>query len=154
MATDTPFSFPPLKIEVDDEEDISFVEETDEVDLCFVCCSRVQANRPPQVSQNNQPLLSKNLRAVFLLRNLMQVPSSQLEENLKKCGNPESWISLCYHCSQLTNEALELHQKIVKIRQLILKKTRSSSKRSNWRKREVWTRTRSLIINRKKISII
>lgn len=137
-----------IKVEVDDEEGTVGVEEEDDLDLCFVCCSRVQVSRA-RVNCKNK-LLNNNLRAVFLLRNLMQVPRCQLEENLKKCGNPENWVRLCEQCTQLTSEAMELHQKIVKIRQLILEKTKSSSKREDWRRREVWTRTRSLVINRKK----
>ncbi len=104
--------------------------------LCFLCGSSTTSkinnttNKPDSTS-----FLSNNLDIFFLLRNLLQVPPTQLENRLKECGSsPENWLSLCDKCTKLTSNARKLHHDIRKIkRQLgsiqcqVLEKIRQSN---------------------------
>ncbi len=141
----------------------------DEVDLCIVCCSpAAQVNS----LQNSEHLLSANLSVVFLVSKVLQVPSGQLEENLRECGNPMNWIRLCEQCSRLARQAEQLHSQIVRtkqqlrcVEQSILERAKtgslSSSKSSSmsidersegkwkWKRKEIWRKTRAAISSSK-----
>ncbi len=80
-------------------------------DFCLVCFSKVDRSKLPK--QNS--LLSSSLNVIFLLRNLLQVPSEILIGNFKKCGSPAYWISLCEKCSELSSQAMEHHLQILKL---------------------------------------
>ncbi len=137
-------------------------------ELCVVCCSKVQLNQ--SVDKNKDQLLSTNLRVIFLLRNLLQVPDSQLEENLRDCGDPVDWVRLCEQCSQLTRQAEKLHWTILKtneqlrsVQQLIVEKSKVQSPsvsqsadkkqrngQGHWKREKIWRRTRAFLSTRKK----
>ncbi len=83
---------------------------------CFLCCSEADISTNENKLGNDLSVLESNLNAIFILRNLLQVPSSQLESYLIEDGrNPEKWITLCAQCTQLTRRAKELDQNIKRI---------------------------------------
>lgn len=51
--------------------------------------------------------LGDNLKVIFLLKNLFEVPNSKLEYYLENFGNPASWARLCVKCQKLIEEARE-----------------------------------------------
>lgn len=141
--------------------------ENDQFKLCLICCSNVDTNKNHESSKTE--LISKNVQVIFLLRNLLQVPSFQLERNLKEYGNPETWICLCEQCTRLITQALDLHFQVIKItkklkslKKLIVTKTRSSSasatlthnnsSRLYSKGKEIWKSTRKFVFNCKLFS--
>lgn len=92
-----------------------------EVGVCVICCSKVYIkNRSFYDSvkdQTDDDFLCTNLYVIFVLQKLLQVPNFNLKCNLLELGNPESWISVCSHCSKLTKRAWKLHQKVVQFNQ-------------------------------------
>lgn len=94
---------------------------TQENFLCLFCWSEVTSPTENVYSSNSflntdSSLLSKNLEVIFILRNLLEVPSLHLENQLIDCSSdPCDWIKLCDQCTQLTRKARELDQKIKKI---------------------------------------
>lgn len=142
-----------------------------EVVWCVVCCSKVIVTPIKNeilfsgnsgISESDKRL-ERNLDVVFLLRNLMKVPSNHLERDLKEFGdNPEDWLSLCDKCTKFTRQARRLHQRIIEtekelkcIQKIIISQTRSSSKRSSvndnlhlhYPNHEIWSRTRCFVKN-------
>lgn len=155
---------------------------------CIVCCSKVKVKQTSEMMTSCDPgpamktcdkdnslhqpvvVLERNLDVVFLLRNIMKVPGNQLEEDLMEFeGNPEDWLSLCGKCTQLIRQGRRLYCELVKIdkelkliQELIVDKTRRSSKKSpssttlNFDKNpvdklyrektdEIWRRTRAFV---------
>ncbi len=106
-----------IKVDPDDllpqpPEELGIVKCEEKLgDFCLVCFSKVDRSKVPK--QNS--LLSNNLNVIFILRNLLQVPSEILIDNFKKCGSPAYWISLCENCSQLTGQAMEHHLQILEL---------------------------------------
>ncbi len=49
--------------------------------------------------------LADNLKVVFLLKNLFEVPNEKLEYYLENFGNPSTWAKLCAKCQKLVEEA-------------------------------------------------
>ncbi len=77
---------------------------------CFLCCTSFSQK------ELHRTTVTYNLDVVFLLRNLLHVPSIHLESQLKESGhNPEDWISLCDQCTQLIKNARELDKELQKI---------------------------------------
>lgn len=57
--------------------------------------------------------LARDLRAIFTLKNLLQVPQEQLVSHLSKWGSPGSWISLCLRCNNAVGNALRIYEQIL-----------------------------------------
>lgn len=91
--------------------------------MCFVCGVVLKVNVETLNGRSKKKsagaaLLENNLDITFLLRKMLQVPCIQLECQLMESGdNPESWISLCDHCTKLIKNARELDEKIRGIRE-------------------------------------
>ncbi len=121
-------------------------------ELCLLCCSKL-ARKEKIEKVVSESLVEHNLFVIFLLKNVLQVPDSQLEENLKELGNPVDWIRLCEQCTQLAAHALNLHCQIVKLdrelweaQKLIVEKTKQSST-NLVAAQTVWGRTRQFVKN-------
>lgn len=88
--------------------------------FCFICCgaaiSKVdEKNNCWEKSDRSASRMEDNLEAIFILKNLLKVPSILLERQLRESGdNPEDWIRLCDQCTHLTGKARKLEREIKK----------------------------------------
>lgn len=84
---------------------------------CLICGRKQKefSTKGGDDDTDNISIISKQLTVIFILRNVLQVPTSQLQSYLENLGNPDDWITLCEQCTKLTNEACSLHFQILKI---------------------------------------
>ncbi|CAL8109920.1 unnamed protein product [Orchesella dallaii] len=62
--------------------------------------------------------LQKQLQQLFILRQLLDIPSSWCEEMLQRNGgdsNPESWFRICHNCMDTVKDAWKAYQKLLSI---------------------------------------
>lgn len=89
------------------------MEETRELIKCLLCglhrCNEEQFTDKTAESS----LISKHLQVIFLLRNILEVPSSKLVIFLKSHPNLESWLSVCDKCTQMVNHCKSTYQSIL-----------------------------------------
>ncbi len=94
---------------------------------CLVCYSELSSHhkikskdeiRPGQ-NCDKKSLLSKHLDVIFILRNIFQVPITQLSNYLKNCPKVDNWICICEKCDALVtgyraiyNDMLDISRKI------------------------------------------
>jgi hypothetical protein len=90
---------------------------------CLICFSEaVQRNHNSKepladLCDGKDPAnLIKELNAIFILRNILNIPSSLCEEFLTKFGNPSKWeINLCRFCQILVGETQFVFTRIKKL---------------------------------------
>lgn len=73
--------------------------------LCYTNSAGDTFGFPLSPAFVDRPLVFKQLHVIFLLQNLLEIPSTQLETYLSTAGNPEAWITLCSKCNSLVEQA-------------------------------------------------
>lgn len=112
-----------INVELGQETQVDEIKLGNELTFCFICgskeCLPNENNNfcsDTENTDNYSSAISQQLNVIFILKHLLQVPSSSLQTYLVKLGNPTKWqINLCSHCTQLINQAKDLHFLILKI---------------------------------------
>lgn len=89
---------------------------------CLICYAKLGALEDESSenldSANGSPpgkqFLAKDLNAIFILRNLLEIPSEQLETYLEN-GNPSEWsfVRFCGGCGDMVENAKKIYQEIL-----------------------------------------
>lgn len=87
---------------------------------CLICYVKLRGSEDgsPEESEvdtsSGKQFLAKDLNAIFILRNLLEVPSEQLETYLEH-GNPSEWtfVRFCVGCGEMVDNAKKIYQEIL-----------------------------------------
>lgn len=141
-----------------DIDKISFVSR-----LCLICSSKDCCPQNKNGDYFNSPNgdnntdISQQLNVIFLLKKLLQVPTVNLEKYLVKFGSPTNWqVSLCEQCTQLVNQAKDLHllilentAKLKRVQKVIVDKVKFQNNPSPSADNLVYQETQDFIKSRK-----
>ncbi|ODM96892.1 putative zinc finger protein [Orchesella cincta] len=73
---------------------------------CLICNS-VNSNSLTQ--HENSEKIAEQLKVIFLLRNVLEVPKENLSTYLMTWGSPQFWIASCSKCNKLIDEARSVY---------------------------------------------
>ncbi|CAL8085412.1 unnamed protein product [Orchesella dallaii] len=106
--------------------------------ICYNMLIDIEADGGTSQTSSGDNALHGNLNVMVILRNLLHVPSKDLEACLRHCGNPTNWLRICAECQPLIQNALSLNDKLMKVskqldkcRELIVEQMRDSFERNN-----------------------
>ncbi|CAL8098526.1 unnamed protein product [Orchesella dallaii] len=95
------------------EEECLFCEE--------ICCGTAHPSRflfsGSRYLGKDCPSLDSQLKQLFILRRILDIPSEWCEEKLGGSDgvNPSNWFGVCGGCSVIVEEAVDIHHKILKL---------------------------------------
>lgn len=80
---------------------------------CLICGLKNSSGKQLKDNCDESSLISKHLHVIFLLRNILEVPTDKLVIFLISHPNVESWLSVCDTCSQMVNNCKSTYQAIL-----------------------------------------
>ncbi|CAL8098523.1 unnamed protein product [Orchesella dallaii] len=80
------------------------------------------------------PSLESQLKQLFILRRILDVPSEWCEEKLRGSEgvNPSNWFGVCGRCSEIVEEAVDVHHKILKLEGKFLELKEKVKEKMGW----------------------
>ncbi|CAL8085520.1 unnamed protein product [Orchesella dallaii] len=98
--------------EKEDNNDTPKIPQEKEVVHCLLCFEKILE---PKERSHEEGKLGENLKSVFILRKLLNVPYDEMTNYLMEYGDPSKWIGMCENCEPLTKEALGVNDKMNKL---------------------------------------
>ncbi|CAL8085418.1 unnamed protein product [Orchesella dallaii] len=106
--------------------------------ICYKMLVDIEATGGTSHTSTGADVLHGNLNVMVIMKNLLRVPSKDLETCLRHCGNPTNWLRICAECQPLIQNALSLNGKLMEVskqldksRELIVERMRDSLGRNN-----------------------
>ncbi|CAL8087936.1 unnamed protein product [Orchesella dallaii] len=98
-------------------------------DLCIVCNTFSPPNPEPQRVTRTQRqkfedglgFVTPHLRALFVIKEIFQLPEENVCDMLRNLGNPSEWFEMCETCSSSIDEGIEVQRKLKRLEERFAK---------------------------------
>ncbi len=82
---------------------------------CLICYCHRANHKNIADNSSKKSLISKHLGVIFILRNIFQVPVSQLANYLKNCPKVDNWIGICDKCEDIVKGYRRIYDDLLEI---------------------------------------